>query len=542
MVTTPTQSEADGGPHGAAARPDEAAQRLVLELAVAAGGIGTFDWDLVSGRLMGDQRLLDMFGLPRNRSVLHIDELYEAVHPADRDRVEALPQQAVDQVGVYDAEHRVVLPDGGIRWIAARGQARAGPDGRTVRLLGAAQDTTARRDAAAHVARVMDSLPTVFFLLDRHGRFAYVNAEAQRRLTRPADELLGRVIWDEPPAAQSSDVETSCRHAIDRDEPVAFDAYCPKPLNAWYEVRAWPSPEGLAVCLLDVNDRRQAHAAAQLHGAPAEPLAARALQASEMQLISRHAAAVLAATFPPGPAAEPLLADLAPESAVVVPLRGNTQPVGMLLLCAGAARGGFSDDDLELVGDIAARAGVVLDRARLDSTTIATVVTAHLQPIASPPGAGRRSGGAVDAVWAGGAVDAGRGSGGAVGAVWAGRAGGGGRLRFSNAGHLPPLLIAPDGTVTVLGTTPADPLLGVGPVPRHEHHVHLPPGSTVLFYTDGLVERRGQPLDAGLADLRRLLRHLAGSGPDTVCDAVLGLLPDRPEDDVALLAVQVTGA
>ena len=89
-------------------------------------------------------------------------------------------------------------------------------------------------------------------------------------------------------------------------------------------------------------------------------------------------------------------------------------------------------------------------------------------------------------------------------------------LRWSNAGHPPPLLVLPDGRAEVL-ERPADLLLGVDPTrPRADHEHELPPGSTVLLYTDGLIERRGVPLDDGvrwLCGLVQQLRHLPLAGP-----------------------------
>ncbi|WP_459643349.1 SpoIIE family protein phosphatase, partial [Kineococcus sp. NUM-3379] len=67
-------------------------------------------------------------------------------------------------------------------------------------------------------------------------------------------------------------------------------------------------------------------------------------------------------------------------------------------------------------------------------------------------------------------------------------------------------------------------------------------GSTVLLYTDGLVERRGQSLDEGLERLRSAVADLAraGSGLEELCDGILThLLPPSPEDDVALVAVRL---
>ncbi len=113
------------------------------------------------------------------------------------------------------------------------------------------------------------------------------------------------------------------------------------------------------------------------------------------------------------------------------------------------------------------------------------------------------------------------------------------RLRWSNAGHMPPLVVDPDGTVELLRTSP-DLLLGLEAGFVRADHVHgLSPGATVLLYTDGLVERRGASLDEGLAWLARTAEKFAGSGPEELCDGVLQLVDGHAEDDVAVLAVRV---
>jgi len=120
-------------------------------------------------------------------------------------------------------------------------------------------------------------------------------------------------------------------------------------------------------------------------------------------------------------------------------------------------------------------------------------------------------------------------------------------LRWTNAGHLPPLLIAPDGTVTELAA-PAELLLGLHPgTPRTDHVVRVPRGSTVLLYTDGLVERRGEHLRVGLDRLVAQVVELtrddgagrAGRDLDGLVDELLRrLVPEsEADDDVAVLAV-----
>jgi PAS domain S-box-containing protein len=112
------------------------------------------------------------------------------------------------------------------------------------------------------------------------------------------------------------------------------------------------------------------------------------------------------------------------------------------------------------------------------------------------------------------------------------------RVRWSNAGHPPPLLLQPDGSAELLHT-PAELLLGVVPHgQRADHEALLPIGATLLLYTDGLVERRGVDLDDGLAQLSAVARALAGLDLETFCDELLVRMVCDGEDDVALLALR----
>jgi serine phosphatase RsbU (regulator of sigma subunit) len=111
-------------------------------------------------------------------------------------------------------------------------------------------------------------------------------------------------------------------------------------------------------------------------------------------------------------------------------------------------------------------------------------------------------------------------------------------LRWSNAGHPAPLLLTADGAVTLLERVP-NRLLGLdSSSPRVEHAVVLPPGAMLLFYTDGLVERRGADLDDGVRWLCREARALADLPLDEFCDRLLAGLPGALDDDVAILALR----
>jgi anti-anti-sigma factor len=117
-------------------------------------------------------------------------------------------------------------------------------------------------------------------------------------------------------------------------------------------------------------------------------------------------------------------------------------------------------------------------------------------------------------------------------------------LHWSNAGHPPPLLVEPDGVVRALSAPRRDLFVGVAvDATRTDSVVTVAPGTTVLLYTDGLVERRDRSARDGIEELQDALRDLAHLELEELCDAVLArMVPDGAQDDVALLAVQVRPA
>jgi serine phosphatase RsbU (regulator of sigma subunit)/PAS domain-containing protein len=112
-------------------------------------------------------------------------------------------------------------------------------------------------------------------------------------------------------------------------------------------------------------------------------------------------------------------------------------------------------------------------------------------------------------------------------------------LRWSSAGHVPPLLLRPDGTVQPLHSAPERLLGAEMSRARTDHTVLLNPGDTVVFYTDGLIEQGRTGIDEGIA---RLTVHLAGLADlplEKICDQLLDrIAPGRADDDIAILAVR----
>jgi serine phosphatase RsbU (regulator of sigma subunit) len=107
----------------------------------------------------------------------------------------------------------------------------------------------------------------------------------------------------------------------------------------------------------------------------------------------------------------------------------------------------------------------------------------------------------------------------------------------SAAGHLPPM-VARKGRRSAPLKLPIDMPVGVGnDGERRSTRVRLARGSTILFYTDGLVERRGEVIDNGL---RRLAEHMVVGRADATCASVMAAMDvGGAEDDVAVLAMHV---
>ncbi|MEU8438233.1 SpoIIE family protein phosphatase [Streptomyces sp. NPDC029216] len=108
---------------------------------------------------------------------------------------------------------------------------------------------------------------------------------------------------------------------------------------------------------------------------------------------------------------------------------------------------------------------------------------------------------------------------------------------MARAGHLPPALVHPDGSVT-FPDLPAGPPLGLGGLPFETAEIELPEDSTLILFTDGLVEDRHRDIDVSLDRLRGVLAH-PDRGPEETCQAVMdAMAPEHPEDDIALLVAR----
>lgn len=119
---------------------------------------------------------------------------------------------------------------------------------------------------------------------------------------------------------------------------------------------------------------------------------------------------------------------------------------------------------------------------------------------------------------------------------------GGWSLVWSSAGHPPPLVVTADGDAYALDAEPDLPVGVDTGLARNDHRHVLPPGATVLMFTDGLVEHPGRDLDEGLRTVAKVAAAHAGEPLDALGRAVAEARPGDGHDDMAILALRAPGS
>jgi len=110
-----------------------------------------------------------------------------------------------------------------------------------------------RPDAAQIIAGIPDAVTS----FDLDWRYVYVNQKAIQNIGRPADELLGRSVWEVFPGGEDTLTHREFHRAMAEQRPTIFEDYS-VPLGVWFEHRLFPSPKGLTVWSRDVSERREA--------------------------------------------------------------------------------------------------------------------------------------------------------------------------------------------------------------------------------------------------------------------------------------------
>ena len=138
------------------ARELEASEKR-LNLAADSAGLGLWEWDLNKDEIWVSPTRRAQLGFPLSGKIT-FEDLSSRWHVDDRDQVREALKDAIENGKDYEAEFRIVLADGSVRWIAARGRVQVNGRGKPIRLLGVSVDITARKQAETIAQQQRDEL------------------------------------------------------------------------------------------------------------------------------------------------------------------------------------------------------------------------------------------------------------------------------------------------------------------------------------------------------------------------------------------------
>ena len=171
----------------------------ILGLAEHSAGIGIWDMDMATRMVRGTAQFFNIVGLPPSDDPVPIDRLRALRHPDDREQVVKNFQYALDSgEDQYEAEYRIIRPDGEVRWIFGRGRVIRDKNGNTVRYSGVDIDVTDRkrteealRESEERYRSLIENANDLVFTLDLDLRLTSANPAVKRLLGYAPEELIG---------------------------------------------------------------------------------------------------------------------------------------------------------------------------------------------------------------------------------------------------------------------------------------------------------------------------------------------------------------
>lgn len=189
-------------------------------LAQKAANIGSWDWNIVTGDLVWSERIEPMFGFALGQFKGTYEAFLECVHPDDRPSVVDSVNACIEHEKEYHAEHRIVWPDGTIRWLSETGDVIRDASGKAVRMLGVVRDITEYKETERKVlnlAKFASENPSPVLRVRGDGVILYAN--------RPGQTLLNQ--WNTKPGqAISEDWDRQIADVLTHDSSRIVEVEC----------------------------------------------------------------------------------------------------------------------------------------------------------------------------------------------------------------------------------------------------------------------------------------------------------------------------
>jgi PAS domain S-box-containing protein len=247
-------------------------------LAVNAGGVGVWDWNLETDEIYLDPSWKATLGFADDEISNHVDDWSELVHPDDWERVwsavNAHLQGLTPELGI---EHRMFHKDGSVRWILVRGTAIRDASGKPYRMTGAHTDITERkqietalRESEQRLQALLDNSTAVIYAHDTQDRYLLINRTYENLFHITKEEIVGKSVYDIWPREIADVFVANNKKVLEAKTPLEFEEVAPHAdgLHTYIAIKfALYDADGVpyAVCGMstDITERKRAEEALQ---------------------------------------------------------------------------------------------------------------------------------------------------------------------------------------------------------------------------------------------------------------------------------------
>ncbi len=164
-----------------------------IDLAAKAAGLVVWTWDIARDEVWLSDKDRVLFGFAQSEK-LNAERVRNVVHPEDRQFVSQLVEKSLNTSEEIEAEYRVVLADGNVRWVTRRGRVEFDGDGKPACERGVLMDITGRKQADEKFRLAVEASPSGIVLVDGEGRIVLVNTQTEKMFGYSRGELIGQSV------------------------------------------------------------------------------------------------------------------------------------------------------------------------------------------------------------------------------------------------------------------------------------------------------------------------------------------------------------
>jgi len=235
-----------------------------LRLAQHAARVGTWEWDIPTGKSVWSDMIYELLGLKPGDGAATVDRFAEFIHPEDRERALRHVNEVINSGGEeYYDEFRIVRRDETVLWISAKGRVLRAADGTPERMIGVNIDINERKTAEETVRQteekdraILNAVPDLMFLQTRDGVYLDYHAANPKDLLAPPEAFIGRSMREILPPDLADQFARCFEHAEELGEPQLLEYQLTlNETDRWFEARIVRSGENVLTVVRDITQR-----------------------------------------------------------------------------------------------------------------------------------------------------------------------------------------------------------------------------------------------------------------------------------------------